>query len=347
MIRSALISIILLSTTLCLSAAVQQNTAPASPSPAVKAESDIVVLRISGIPITESQVMEAINQMAKNQPLAPDQKQERNVLLFKDAIENLITITLLKNQVRVQTITIDKTVIDQQIQNISKQFATPEEFQKALAKENTTESDYRKNIEENMSMQKVLDQAVKDVPSATEEELQKFYNDNPDKFNAPERIRASHILLRVNSKNTPEQNAEIKKKLEGIRADIEKKTITFADSAKKYSEDPSTAQNGGDLDFFARGQIKEKSFENTAFAMNPGTISPIIETQSGYHIIQVTGIKPAGKETFEDSKSAIKAYLDQGAKRKAVLKYVEGLKQKATIEPFMTADEFAKRHPSK
>jgi peptidyl-prolyl cis-trans isomerase C len=346
MIRRALISIILLSTALCLLAAAQQKTLPASQPSAAKAESDIVVLRISGIPVTENQVMEAINQMAKDQPLATNQKADRNALLYKDAIDNLTAITLLKNQARMQNITIDKTVIDQQIQNVSKQFATPEEFQKALAKENTTESDYRKNIEESMSMQKVLDLAVKNIPPATEAELQKFYNDYPERFDAPERVRASHILLRINPKNTPEQKAEIKKKLEEIRTDIEKKTITFAEAAKKYSEDSSNAQKGGDLDFFARGQT-EKPFENIAFSMNPGTISPVVETSYGYHIIQVTAIKPAGKEAFEDSKLKIQTYLDQVTKRKAVLKYVEGLKQKATIETFMTADEFAKRHPSK
>jgi parvulin-like peptidyl-prolyl isomerase len=195
-------------------------------------------------------------------------------------------------------------------------------------------------------MQKVLDLAVKDVPPATEEELRKFYNDNPDKFNAPERIRASHILLLVNAKNTPEQKAEIKKKLEGIRGEIEKKTITFAEAAKKYSEDLTTAPKGGDLNFFARGQMV-KIFEDVAFALNIGAISPIIETPYGYHIIQVTEIKQAGKETFEASKSAIQTYLDQIAKRNAVQKYVDGLKQKATIDSFMTPEEFAKRHPSK
>jgi peptidyl-prolyl cis-trans isomerase C len=345
MIRRSLICIILLSAVFILSVPAQQKTSPTSPPPAAKTGSDIVVLRVSGIPVTESEVMEMISQKAKSQPLTANQKQERIVLLFKDAIENLTTIALLKNQARVLNITIDKAVIDREIQGISQKFASPEDFQKALAKQNTTESDYRKNIEENMNMQKVLDVAVKEAPRATEAELQNYYKDNPDKFNAPKRVRASHILLKTNPQNTPEQNAEIKKKLEGIRTDIENKTITFADAAKKYSEDP-TAQRGGDLGFFIRGDMV-KPFEDVAFAMNPGTISPAVETSYGYHIIQVTEIKPAGKETFEESKPAIQKYLDEAAKRKAIQKYIEVLKEKATIETFMTAEEFAKRHPSK
>jgi peptidyl-prolyl cis-trans isomerase C len=346
MIRRALIFIILLSAALCFSAPAQQNTSPAAPHPAPKTESDIVVLRVSGIPVTESQVMEMIDQITQDQPLTANQKQERKVLPFKDAVNNLTTITLLKNQARAQNITIDKTLIDQQIQSIAKGFASPEDFQKALAKRNTTESDYRKAIEESMSMKKMLDMVVQEVPSSTEADLQKYYDDNPDKFTAPERVRASHILLKISPKNTPEQKAEIKKNLEGIRTDIQNKTIIFADAAKKYSEDAASAQKGGDLDFFFRGSMV-KPFEDVAFAMNPGTVSPVIETSFGYHIIQVTEIKPAGKETFEESKPSIRKYLDEAAKRKAVQKFVEGLKQKATIETFMTEEEFAKRHRSR
>jgi peptidyl-prolyl cis-trans isomerase C len=345
MIRHALIFIILLSAAICISAPAQQNTSSAAPPPASKTESDIVVLRVSGVPVTESQVMEMMAQIAQKQPLTANQKQEYNVLLFKDAIENLTTVTLLKNQARAQNIVIDKAVIDQQIQGIAKGFASPEDFQKALAKENTTESDYRKNIEESMSMKKVLDLAVKEVPLSTEAELQKFYNDNPEKFRAPERVRASHILLKIDPKSTSEQKAEIKKKIEGIRAEIQNKTIDFADAAKKYSVD-STAQKGGDLGLFIRGTMV-KPFEDVAFAMNPGTVSPVIETSFGYHIIQVTEIKPEGKETFEESKPAIQKFLDETAKRKAVKKYLEGLKQKATIETFMNEEEFVKRHQSK
>jgi parvulin-like peptidyl-prolyl isomerase len=338
--------LILLSAIFCLPAPAQEKTPPASPPSAAKKESDFVVLRVSGMPVTESQVVEMIREITKDQHLPATRKQEDNELLFKDAIENLTTITILKNQAGTQNITIDKAVIDREIQEISKKFASPEDFQKALARQNTTEAEYRKNIEDNMRMQKLLDRAVTDAPPPTEEELRKYYDENPEKFRMPERVRASQILLRTDAKNTMEQNAGIKKQLEGIRADIENRKITFAEAARKYSEDPATAREGGDLHFFTRGQMS-KPFEDVAFAMNPGTVSPVIRTSAGFHIIQVTEIRPAGKELFEDAKSAIQAFLDKVDRQKAVQKYVDGLKQKATIETFMTPEEFVKRHPSK
>jgi peptidyl-prolyl cis-trans isomerase C len=333
---------------LCSTAAAQQGAPAAAPStPAAQSEgTDLVVARVSGVPVTEKQVVSAIDQLASQTKMPLDQLQQRNDLLFKDAINNLVTAALLKNQARQQNVTVDKDKVDRQMQQIEKRFPSKEEFQKVMNSQGVTEADLRKNVEDSLGMQEVIDQAVKDVPGATDADIKKFYEDNPEKFQMPERVHAAHILLRVDPKGTPEQKAEIGKKLEGIRADIESKTITFADAAAKYSQDPSNAQKGGDLGFFARGQMV-KPFEDAAFAAKPGTLSPVVETQFGYHLIQVIELKPAGMASLEDAKPAITRYLDQVIRRKATQKYVEDLKAKATIETFMTQEEFVKRHPGK
>jgi parvulin-like peptidyl-prolyl isomerase len=357
MIPRALIFIILLSAVFCcaaaapqnIAAAPQNNTAASSPPPA-KTESDLVVLRVSGQPITENQVLQTINQLASQQ-VSADKGQKRKATLYNGAIENVIISALLKTQARLQNITIDNTLIDQKVQDYSKQFSSEEDFKKELAKQGTTELELRRNIEESMSVQKVLDLAVKDVPGATEEELMGFYNANLKQFDMPQRAIASHILLRVDSKSTLEQKLEIKLRLGRIRAEIENKTITFADAAKKYSQDSATAQKGGDLGIIQRGKGKsvegsDQSIESAIFDTNPGAISPIIESPQGYHIIEVKEIKPAGKESFEDAKPAMREYLDKAAKQKAMQKFVQGLRGKATLELFMTEEEFFKRHPA-
>ena len=313
--------------------------------PAAAAEgTDLVVARVAGEPITEKQVATVIEQMAHQKPMLPDQSKQRNVTLFKDALDNLTIITLLKGQARELNLTVDPAVVDRQMQQISKRFPTPEEFQKAMSSQGLSESQLRKNIEESLSLQQVLDRAGKDAPAATDADIQKFYDDNPDKFNVPEQVHAAHILLKVDAKDTPEQKAETKKKLEGIRADIEANKISFADAAAQYSQDPSNAKSGGDLGFFRRGQMV-KPFEEAAFSTSPGTLSQVVETQFGYHIVRVLELKPAGKAALDEVKPTIKRYLDQVNKQKATQKYVEDLKSKAKIETFMTAEEFGKRHP--
>jgi parvulin-like peptidyl-prolyl isomerase len=348
MIRRAIV-FVLLSAAAGGAASAQQTTA-AAPPPAGD-HSDIVVMRVSGQPITETQVLQTMNQLASQQVLSANQGQKRKSALYDDAIENLVISALLKTRARLQSITIDKALIDRQMQAFAKQYSSEEDFQKALVKQGLTESELRKNIEESMAAQKVLDLAVKDVPGATEEELMLFYNNNPKKFDMPQRALASQILLRVDPKSTPEQKAEIKKYLEEIRARIDIKTLTFADAAQKYSQDPATSQKGGDVGVVVRDTEKsaedsDQSIEKAIFETSPGSISPVIETPQGYRIFQVREIKPAGKESFEEAKPTIQKYLDTAARQKALQKFVQGLREKASIETFLTSDEFFQRHPA-
>jgi peptidyl-prolyl cis-trans isomerase C len=251
---------------------------------------------------------------------------------------------VIKDQVRQQNITVDKALVDQQVQQLSKRYSSQEAFEKELSAQGVTESELRMSIEQSIALQQVIDRAIQNLPQSTDVEIEKFYNDNPDKFSLPERVRAAHILLRADRQNTETQKAEIGKRLETIRADIEAKTISFAEAAAKYSQDTVTAAKGGDLGMLIRGRLP-KPIEDAAFSIKPGTLSQVIETPVGYHIVQSLELKPAGKATLEESKSSIKQYLDQIAKQTAAQKYIADLKTKATIESFMTPEEFSKRHP--
>ena len=140
-------------------------------------------------------------------------------------MDNIIIETLLRNEARRQNLEPDQAKVEQQWQQILKNFPSQADFQKALAAQGLTDAQLRKNIEESMKIQQVLDLALKDVPLATDAEVQKFYDDNLQKFSRPEQVHAAHILLLVDKNITPEQKAEIKKKLEGIRAEIESKRL--------------------------------------------------------------------------------------------------------------------------
>lgn len=347
MIRQILIFLVTFSAVLCCAIPARQNTpaTAASKSGVNEDEPDLVVVKVDGLPVTEKQVVAAIDQLANQKRMTLDQRKQRNAVLFQDAIEELIRVALIKNQARLQNITVDTAKVDEQLQQISKQFPSRDDFLKAIEAQGITETDLRKNIEESLGIQEVLNQVTRDVPATTEEEISKFYNDNPDKFMMPERVHAAHILLRTDPKNTSEENMEIKKKLEQIRAEIESKAITFADAAAKYSQDPSNAQKGGDLGFFTRGQMV-KPIEEAAFTTIPGTLSPIVKTQFGYHLIQVIETRIAGKLPLEEAKPAISKHLNQIAKQNAAKKYIDALKAKAEIETYMTQEEFVKRHPA-
>ncbi len=340
MIQRNLACIVLICITLCFAAAAQEPTPP----PAAAAESDLVVLKVQGEPFSEKSVLAAIRQIAGQKMAPATPEQSRSVMLFQGAVDNLIITAALKNEAKIKNIIADPAKVDQQMLAFEKQFPTREDFQKALVSQKVTEEVLRKRVEENQSIQQMIDQAVKDVPAATEDEILRFYENNAKSFARPERAHAAHVLLMVDKNATPEQKAEIKKKIEEIRADIEAGKITFEEAAAKFSEDKSNAAKGGDLGYFSRGRMV-KPFEDAAFAAQPGTLSPVVETDFGYHIIKAIDRKPADTVPLEEAKPRIKQYLDETGKRKATQQYVDGLKSKVNVETFMTAEEFLKRHP--
>jgi parvulin-like peptidyl-prolyl isomerase len=339
----------------CFPAFGQQNESPTPASAQAKpaesvtpakvgTESDLVVATVSGEPITEKQVLTTINILAAQTLIKPEEQKDRNIMLFKGALDNLVTLTLLKAEVRNQKVTVDKARIDQQIQSFETRYGSKEEFEKAMANQGTNEASLRKSIEETWSVQEVLDRAAKDVPVVKDEEIQKFYDNNSEKFLNPDRAHVAQIFLKIDPAATEKQKEEIKTNLESIRADIESKKITFADAAAKFSQDQKSAKAGGDLGFISRGQTS-KPLEEAIFNTLPGGLTAVVENPSGYRLIQVIELKPAGKSTLEEARPAIVQYLSQAAKQSAIQKFVQGLKSKAVVETFMTAEEFDKRHP--
>jgi peptidyl-prolyl cis-trans isomerase C len=313
---------------------------------ATKESGNLVVARVAGVLITESEVSQMIEQMTSQMELSAEQTREKNSLYFKDALESLIGIALLKAEGQEKNITADKSKAEEAYKSVTSRFSSADELQKALKDQKMTEADLRKQLEDTLVYQEVVDQAIKDVPKTSEDEIKKFYDGNQEYFKVPEQIRAAHILLSVTEKSTPEQKAEIKKKLEGIRDDIDSAKITFEEAAAKYSEDEGNAKNGGDLGFFARGQMV-KVFEEAAFATKPGTIAPIVETEFGYHLLKVIEAKPAGTASLDEAKSSIRSYLDRKAKQAALVKHVEDLRAKANVEIVMTETQWKARHPAK
>jgi peptidyl-prolyl cis-trans isomerase D len=141
--------------------------------------------------------------------------------------------------------------------------------------------------------------------------VRKAYDANLRQYGKPEERQASHILIAVKPDASPEEKAAAKKTAEEIAAEAKKSPGQFAELAKKYSQDPGSAGQGGDLGFFARDGSMVKPFEDAAFAMKPGEIAGPIETNFGYHIIKLTAVQPAKVQSFDE----VKAQIEQDLKR--------------------------------
>jgi peptidyl-prolyl cis-trans isomerase D len=163
----------------------------------------------------------------------------------------------------------------------------------------------------------VLDlDAIKKTMTLNEQDVKAYYDQNVGRLSGKEERRASHILI-ASPKDAPApERAKAKARAQDLLAEVRKNPADFAAVAKKNSQDPGSAESGGDLDFFARGAMV-KPFEDAAFAMNKGDISDVVESDFGYHIIQLTDLKSPKQRSFEDLRPGIEADLKaQQAQRK-------------------------------
>ncbi|WP_079415276.1 SurA N-terminal domain-containing protein [Thiomonas intermedia] len=157
----------------------------------------------------------------------------------------------------------------------------------------------------------------------TPEQIKAYYDANPNKFSTPAERRASHILITVPSDATPAQQDAAKAKAEAIAKQVKANPSEFAALARKDSQDPGSAEKGGDLGYFTADAMV-KPFADAVFGMQKaGDIVGPIKTQFGYHIIELTGIKPGSQQSLEAAKPGIEKQLQQEAAQKQLSADVE------------------------
>jgi peptidyl-prolyl cis-trans isomerase C len=186
-----------------------------------------------------------------------------------------------------------------------------------------------------MAIKEFIDKQFAQKITIPDKESKAYYESNPDLFKEPEQVQASHILIKVDSKTDDAQKAEARNKIEKIQKRLQKGE-DFAALAKEFSQCPSNAK-GGDLGYFRRGQMVPP-FEQAAFGLKPGTISDIVETNFGYHLIKVIDKKSESTIPYNDVKERLEQNLKQKKIQKEITSYVEKLKAKARVERFSTND---------
>ena len=139
-------------------------------------------------------------------------------------------------------------------------------------------------------------------------EVRKYYDQNRAQFETKQERQASHILIAVDAAASAEEKKKARARADELYQQVKQKPERFGELAKQYSQDPGSAANGGDLGYFGRGAMP-KPFEEAAFAMKAGEISPPVETRYGFHIIRLTNIKGGEVRSFEDARSQIEADL--------------------------------------
>ncbi|MGE5238955.1 MAG: peptidylprolyl isomerase [Chloroflexota bacterium] len=176
------------------------------------------------------------------------------------------------------------------------------------------------NIDNYLATQ-FLKTEIVDKIVVTEEEMSSYYKAHQEEFTAPEQVKASHILIRVDATTSEDTRNKAKEKASEILARI-KKGEDFGTLASEFSEDPGSKAKGGDLGFFSRGMMV-KPFEDAAFSLKPGEVSDMVETQFGYHIIKVSERKDAEVQPYESVKEAVKLKVTDELRKTRLIEYID------------------------
>lgn len=317
------------------------------------------IVKVNNHVITQGDYDELFKQTIKNPALQMfglnDKKIDKKsfmYLMIKDKVVNeLIIRTLIEDEVKKRGIKVSNKDAEEALQKAIEQVGSKAKFNEILKQYGVSLAEFKRDLVEEVKMKKLVDMLEK--VTVTEADAKKYYNQNLSKFKYPDKVRASHILIAANeeemkeaikadSKNAQLSDTELKamvdkqmaeklKKANEVLAQVQKNQSEFAKIAKENSEDIESAKQGGDLGFFAQQEMVEP-FAKAAFAMKPNTISGIVKTPYGYHIIMVTDRKAAGQDSFEKVKSDIMLYLENEKKVKVLENFIESLKKTAKIE---------------
>lgn len=249
--------------------------------------------------------------------------------MYQGVLEEVITDHLITKASAGETV--DDVEVEKRFAQTAAQYPTPQAFEEALKKAGQTTDQVRMSIRAQIRQMNWINKKIADEIKVDPLEVEKFYKESPPtKFDAPEMVKASHILVAVSKDAPPEAVLKAEAKVKVLTDRLAKKE-SFESLAKEFSDDPTAKQTSGDLDYFSRERIMPE-FADAAFKLKIGEISQPVRTQFGFHLIKLTDRKPAHTATLDEARDQILSYLESEKRKNAIAKLVDSLKANATVD---------------
>jgi peptidyl-prolyl cis-trans isomerase C len=301
--------------------------APAAIKP-MPAEIPAVVARVNGEAIERWEFDNAVKRIeARAGGVVPPDKRDE---VLRSVLDQLVAYHLLAQESRARKIEVVDADVELQLAEIRKTFPSEEAFQQGIAAQGLTPEHLRAQARTSIAVAKVIDAEITAKISVPDADVNAFYAQNLERFKQGESVRASHILFGVPQDATAAQKAEAKAKaqttLKQVRAGQD-----FATLARAQSQDQGSAANGGELGFFPKGQMNPQ-FEDAAFKLKAGTVSPVVETPFGFHIIKVHERRGPRTAPLTEVSEQIRNFLIEGQREQKLEQFVEQVKGKSKIE---------------
>jgi peptidyl-prolyl cis-trans isomerase C len=309
---------------------------PAAGSSAPKSDNlfpDNTIAKGDGFEIKRSQLDDAVTgikstAVARGQAIPSSQM----AMMEQQVLDRLIQIQLLLSKASAADKTKGEETTDKRFENVKTRAGTTEALTRQLKSVGMSPEQLRAKMLEEATAEAVLERELK--INITDADVKKFYDENPAKFEQPEMVRASHILLSTKDASTGGELTEAQKQAKRkLMEDLLKRARAgedFAKLAKDYTEDPGSKETGGEYTF-PRGKMVPE-FEAAAFSLKTNQVSDIVTTQFGYHIIKLSENIPAKKVELAKVSQDIKDYLKGQAVQKLLPDYMEKAKKDSHVE---------------
>ncbi len=291
---------------------------------------DRVVAVVNDEVITQSEVdillrpwFEQMRTQIKGEDLAVKLNEARRNLL-----NQLIEDKLVYQEAKKRKIEILENELEERVLEFKRRFKNEEDFNKMIVAQGLTETKLKEKYRQQLAIRRLHIMEIKNKILVSPKEIEDFYTAHEKEFNQPEKIKLRSITVRKAPDKQGKKDEEAKLKSEQILADL-KKNADFAKIAEAHSEDYN-APSGGDLGYVGRGEMA-RDIDQVIFALNPGDISPIIETEIGYHIFKVDEKQEGKKKNLDEVRLEIQEIIYRDKAKKRFDEWMRDLKEKAYI----------------
>ena len=285
------------------------------------------VATYEGGEVTEGELQQFAQQsgLGELDPSSPEYE-----TAVQQVMPQLVGIEIAKTYAQEQGITVSDKEVDRELENIKKQVGeqarasgqdlkNQEAFDQALEQNQISEQQLRQDIRESLPVRQVQEKIAGDA-EPSQEEVQKFYDDNRATFTQPAQRCMRHILF---TKDQKEKAEEVKDQL--------RDGGDFAKLADKNSQDPGSAEKGGDLGCLGKGETVPP-FEKAAFAAEQDEIVGPVETEFGFHLIEVTDIRKERTQPLEDVEAQITDQITATQQEEEFTKWLEDQKEQRNVK---------------
>jgi peptidyl-prolyl cis-trans isomerase C len=253
---------------------------------------------------------------------------------YREVLDSVVARKLLLADARAAGVTVPEAELKAQVDGLRQRFPDAETFKKALDSQGMTEAKMSADLHDQLLLRHYIEDKIVPQVQITDEAAKTFYDQNQQAMKQPEARHLRHILIAAPQNAPAADRQKAKAKAEDLRSQVEKGG-DFAQLASANSDDPGSKARGGDLGWLSKGQTVPQ-FEQAAWALQLNQTSPVVETQFGYHVIQLAEApKPETTVPFEQAKDRIQSLLRQRGTQDAVRAKVEALKAKAQVQTFL------------